>query len=247
MFYKLFFVITFFLFNITFSQNYLAKYNIVEIKKLKLNKKKDSQYNYVIKRMNNQISEYSNSLSIEIICNKNDYFYKIPNRLSIDENKNQYYKTSALSNIGIDENLLVLKNKIYFYYETDKFVTVLDEDVIDWHFTGKKKKIGNYNCIRVIPEFKENIKLGRKSKDISLWICPEINLKGGPFRFGNLPGLIVMMENSIAKFKLVELKETNQNIINLEEFTDNRKIISYMKAQEYQKKVGKMIESKFKN
>lgn len=58
----------------------------------------------------------------------------------------------------------------------------------EWKFTGNQKMILNYPCQEAIKQEGENL--------VSVWFTSAIPVSSGPGEFGNLPGLILLVESN---------------------------------------------------
>jgi GLPGLI family protein len=105
------------------------------------------------------------------------------------------------------------KNEIVFTQEggflEDKINVFSDTiNMFKWILKDDKKIISNFKCKKAFCEFR-----GRKYE---AWYSQEIPTINGPWKFGNLPGLIVEI-NSIDKYvtwKLVGVKNSNKKVPN---------------------------------
>ncbi|WP_454245065.1 hypothetical protein [Psychroflexus sp. MBR-150] len=94
---------------------------------------------------------------------------------------------------------------------------------------------------------KTDYNLGYNSVGLKAWFTNDINIKGGPTPYGNVPGLIVSLENQFVKFELTNIKETQKEFPKITDFISEYKVYSFEDAEKYHRKVGKMIESNYKN
>lgn len=63
---------------------------------------------------------------------------------------------------------------------------------ISWNLTGEKKEIHFYACQRAIGTF--------RGRTYEAWFTPEIPFKEGPYKFGELPGLILEINDMEKNF-----------------------------------------------
>ena len=73
---------------------------------------------------------------------------------------------------------------------TPKNITIFSDSLhpIEWQITNEERVIDSLNCIAATCLFR-----GRNYK---AWFAPEIPLNQGPWKFGGLPGLIVLLTDS---------------------------------------------------
>lgn len=63
---------------------------------------------------------------------------------------------------------------------------------ISWNLTDEKKKIHSYTCQKAIGKFRGRL--------YEAWFTPEIPFKEGPYKFGELPGLILEINDTENNF-----------------------------------------------
>lgn len=75
----------------------------------------------------------------------------------------------------------------------------------DWKITGKKRKIGDYECQEATTSF--------RGRDWSVWFATAIPISDGPWKFYGLPGLIIEAEDTKKEFafRLTSLEYPCQN------------------------------------
>jgi len=104
----------------------------------------------------------------------------------------------------IDRSHNEIKEKKDFLGKT--FLIESKAEPIKWHKTSEVKKIGDYFC--QLATFRDT------SKTIHAWFTPQIKVSVGPEKYGDLPGMIVLLiENegkTIFSLKSFEFKEVDK-------------------------------------
>jgi GLPGLI family protein len=239
------FILLFFFVITCYGQNYKLSYQIVEYYDIQVDPKFNPSQAKRIKAWKKDFLDIGENLSIDIVSDGTSYFYKLPTSLGNDSNGNPYKRPAILGKLGIYENVYFKGDTTYFYQSTRKFVTKVNTNLLKWDITGNTRIIDGYLCYEATSKVVDGHKLGFHTSSLVAWFCPELNVKAGPTRFGNLPGLIITLQNKFIKLKLTDIKEVKaKRLITLDEFCDKREIYSFNKSQEYYDKVGKMIEGR---
>jgi GLPGLI family protein len=111
--------------------------------------------------------------------------------------------------------------------------------MVDWLINEHDKKIEDKKIFKAEAKKIDNYKF--VNKDLVFFFDPTINLNSGPFVFGNLPGLILKLENINLTFELVSISKTNLEIPSLEKFVKNKPVITFKEARAFHKKVSNSI------
>lgn len=223
------------------SQNFLAKYEISEFKENisddKLSRDRIERHKKRIKELKN----YSNDFQLIVTCNASNYFFKIPEKLDKGNYSNPYLRLLYLGYLGLDEAFYYSNSTHYYTNNIESFVTKCNNDIISWKIDTKMVIVSGYNCYSATPVINTEANLGPTVKDLKVWFTNDISLKGGPTRYGNLPGLIVALENNFVRFQLTELKETNKKMPTFDEFLNNKTIQTFEETNSYYKKLGENL------
>jgi GLPGLI family protein len=90
---------------------------------------------------------------------------------------------------------------------------ILKKDrVYKWNITSESKLIMNFKCFKASTTFLFDNGTVKTTKTIIAWFCPKIPLPYGPMTFGNLPGLILELQDKNIVFGA---KKINLNISDL--------------------------------
>lgn len=129
----------------------------------------------------------------------------------------------------IDRNTQITKEKKEFLGKT--FLIDSKFEPIKWHKTSEVKKIGDYFC--QLATFRDT------SKTIQAWFTPQVPVSVGPDKYGDLPGLIVLL--------IVDEGKTIYSLKNLELKSIDKIIIPKKGKKVTQDEYDKIIEEKLKN
>jgi GLPGLI family protein len=196
---------------ICFSQNayhfeYDVRLNSLE-RKAHLNISKESTSFYY------EVSEKSSSKNKK---SENDGNYEIQVVLGSNKKKERYqiYEQKKDTILNID----YLNDDIIYYY--DKLPTQ------NWVVTTETKKISKYLCNKA--------ELSFRGRNYIAWFTTDINVRYGPWKFINTPGLIMQIYDESKSFfwsinKIETIKQFNElsinndsEIISLKEFTEKK-------------------------
>ena len=128
----------------------------------------------------------------------------------------------------IDRRSNVFKEKKDFMGK--EFLIESQHEPIKWHKTSEIKKIGDYFC--QLATFRDT------SRTLHAWFTPQIQVSAGPEKFGDLPGLIVVL--------IVNEGKTVYNLKSIE-FKSIDKVKAPKKGEKVtQEEYDKIIEEKMK-
>ncbi|OAB28195.1 GLPGLI family protein [Flavobacterium fryxellicola] len=124
-----------------------------------------------------------------------------------------------------DEQRKTIIKKVDFSNEI--FYVKLDS-VAQWELLNEQKIINGYTCFKATREKLLRLKQSNPLHIVEAWYCPAIPVRNGPKEFGDLPGLILELQDDkitylASKIELnnnlkVTLKEVNHKIISENEF-----------------------------
>lgn len=239
---RIFLFLFIFFTNSVISQNYVLEYKITDIKKASdftcLNKEEQNLYEDILREIHN----YKNKIKVIMFCNQTEKYLRIEPGLDSDFN-NKSKKSFAILMMGIYENIYSDGRFTYYYNNDDLFVTKFDNSRINWSISKDVDTIKNRKLLKAKSNKLEEYKF--VNKDMVFYFDPNVSLNSGPYVFGNLPGLIVKLENINLTFELVKIEQTKIEIPTLSEFTNEKPIKTFEVARSYHKKVSNSILSKF--
>ncbi len=85
-----------------------------------------------------------------------------------------------------------LEHIYYLENFADRLLFVRDDYELKWEITNETKKINNFNCKKATTSFRGRI--------YTAWYTSEIPTKYGPWKFKNLPGLILEVSDTKKEF-----------------------------------------------
>lgn len=136
------------------------------------------------------------------------------------------------------------------HYRDDNKITCHDNVFIDdyiyeepipdmgWILVNEKDEICGHECLKATCSF--------RGRHWTAWYCPEIEIDGGPWKFGGLPGLILKVEDSEKEhiFEAFQVRKSNNKIsypVISDVFKTDRKAFNKMHADFY-KDPGAFLE-----
>lgn len=130
-----------------------------------------------------------------------------------------------------DEEKKIIIKKVDFSNEI--FYVKLDS-FPQWELRNEQKIINGYTCFKATREKRLRLKQRNPIHLVEAWYCPAIPVRNGPKEFGDLPGLILELQDDkitylASKIELdtkmkVTLKEVNNKLITENEFYEIIKI-----------------------
>lgn len=175
-----------------------------------------------------------------------DFTLFIDNNQSYFTNNNFLKSDSIIRSMQISKNLsldfsnvpktrfkyIVVKenNKVSYYETLLKYKFAYSEQPLtNWKITNETLKIGTYNCQKATIDY--------GGREWTAWYTIDIPINDGPYKFANLPGLIVKISDSKQNysFELISIKKgvNLQNVILEEKYFQEHKKLSkedYFKA-----------------
>ena len=187
----------------------------------------------IAKRMTQAVNNISKQITLELWFNKNlAYFFK---KKSLQIREDEGY----LKILNFAESLMA-KGKYYTNLEVKEQIlqkSVQDQDFYirnknlnqKWTLVNEHKLIDKYKCYKAILE-KE---IAGKRREIIAWYSPEIPLKLGPKEYvGNLPGLILELEEPIGTYKCSYIELNTKKEIKIKW---PKKNVDILTQEEYEK------------
>lgn len=136
----------------------------------------------------------------------------------------------------VDENKLITKNIIAltsaandkYYIKQDSILELKNNRVSanlaviissrqNWIYFNEAKTIGGYKCLKAQIELPwrsgKDRNEGKPTYIVTAWYCPTIPIKQGPKGFGNLPGLILELQDDSVTFQATMVEFENVPII----------------------------------
>ncbi|WP_312089803.1 GLPGLI family protein [Chryseobacterium sp.] len=191
-----------------------------------------AQQNYVFTyRMDAKLSttqDYKTTEDFYLFSSKTGSFFiseKFNTRDSIAQDiANKGFESLNLSKIPKAQfKFIVEKNyankMVNFYDNILNYKFVYEETpIFEWSISNEKLKIGEFSCTKAT--------MTHYGRDWVAWFTEEIPLQDGPYKFSQLPGLIVRINDTQDHFKfdLFSIKK-----IEHKDFSEKKKLLSYKK------------------
>lgn len=148
---------------------------------------------------------------IILISNQNSFILKVEEQMDID--------VESMSSI-IGRSVLNLYSYIYADDEVSSYgydlglenIVRFSNDSVSWEITGESKEILGFNCFKAIPNYKNFTEDQKRGLPTAAWFTPEINKKGGPLVYFDLPGLILEVESKLTSITAIEISQTNAEV-----------------------------------
>jgi GLPGLI family protein len=223
------------------AQNYKLTYEIVSYKNINADKYESDDTYLFLKNLSNLIKKGTNNLKIDVYANTSFFYFRNEEKLKNDANN--FFSSPVIFNLlGLKENYYSKDNSTYYYNNNHSFITKIDGDSYEWNITSDtKKKINKYECINanlIIESEKKNY-----LQNYNVWFAPQVNIKGGPTLFSNIPGLIIELENTFVKIQLTKIEVVNKELLLLKDFIKDMEVKSFEESESYYKEIMKNIQN----
>jgi GLPGLI family protein len=139
---------------------------------------------------------------------------------------------------GMNENVVL-------GYDTGKeYIVKYENRFVEWTVTNNTKEILGFKCFKAVPKYLQDYEQRElNSYPAEVWFAPSINKRGGPFKYSNLPGLILEVHSAYATITASSIKEIKED--KTVPHIDKR-IVTEMQAYKSAKAIGAAIQSKVK-
>lgn len=127
--------------------------------------------------------------------NTSVYLDKIGTTRIVDKGKDdEVGNIQASFNSNADLHFFKNNNEVLFTYNLLKVNYLVDDKLpkIEWMLSSEKKEIQNLICYKATSTF--------RGRNWTVWYCPEIPVSYGPWKFYNLPGLLVEAKEDTNRF-----------------------------------------------
>lgn len=172
----------------------------------------------------------------ELLINKDKSFFRSLGAVQQDARKFQDLKIETADYIPTRNGFRILKSfddqKINFFaglnsFEKHMYKVTEDMDLLDWELMPDTMTISGMKC--------QLAKVDFGNRTWNAWFNPDIRISDGPYKFSNLPGLIIKIQDQTAtwSFSFVEMKEVEPVDFYLSYFDTNTPIskIDFYKAK----------------
>lgn len=153
----------------------------------------------------NNIENEIETLDLQLYIQKDkSYFF---NAYATKENEMASIFARANTHLYYDSNkkLFLYNNPERFYLKEGEYL-IEDDQLIEWQITTEQKTIMHYTAVKA---------LSKIDKKTIAWFVPELPFAFGPYKFNNLPGLIVELQNQQGYYTMKKIFFDNSVEINL--------------------------------
>lgn len=149
----------------------------------------------------------------------------------------------APTSLGLFNNLYCHDSfQVIGFDDSKEFAVIFDFSDVIWTVTEESKSINGFKCFKATIEYKESLQ-GQFARDhVEVWFTPEINKRGGPIVYANLPGLILEVKLKNALITVSSIKTIDSHTI--EETL--KPLITEMEMHKQAMLTGKAIEDRMK-
>lgn len=165
-------------------------------------------------------------LVYELVVNEDRSYFYLNSILDFNKKAARLARAFAGNNeyFKKDKNKTIVK-KIDF---SNEFFYVQIDSVSNWNLVNEQKVINGYTCFKATRDKKLRLKMNDPTYVVEAWYCPSIPISNGPKEFGDLPGLILELQDGKITFLAnkielgddvaLKIKETNHKTITETEF-----------------------------
>lgn len=207
------------------SFNLFAQINSGTIK-YKVSVGEDELYKSMPKEMQEEYKKDIESESYTLIFSEKKSVFKLDQGIE-NSTKKEYYK-------DIDSTF-----SLRYKFDSDFGKLIIKENRnIDWKIDyNESKKINEFTCFKASSSY--TLDRGEKKFTFPLiaWFCPEIPVPLGPLGYGNLPGLILELQDRITLYGV-----TNINFGKIESEIIKPKKGKVITQEEYNSMISKQFE-----
>jgi GLPGLI family protein len=152
-----------------------------------------------------------NNQKLSLIANSNSFVLKVEEQMKID--------TEVISPI-IGRSALQLYSYVYsdrddhtLGYDLDREnIIEFTNNSVSWEITVVTKQILGFKCFKALPHYQDFPEDQQRGLPTAAWFTPEINIKGGPLVYNDLPGLILEVESELTRITAIKISETDAQI-----------------------------------
>lgn len=200
--------------------------------------------------------EWSDGEKFLLIGNTNESIYINYNRFrndsltfqnlgEFDHNASKVFRQAFINNslklpkYEVNQDLRVWKRfnekEVFCVRQEGYFMVSKENENLMWEISEEKKNINGMVCLKATTNF--------GGRDFIAWFNPEIPINDGPYKFNNLPGLIVYLTDSQQqyKFELMGLRDPVAVYLNKKSMIPNQNY--YMSRGEMVSMLKKTIQN----
>ncbi|MFC6859514.1 GLPGLI family protein [Zunongwangia atlantica] len=213
-----------------FSQNIEITYK-ASVKHIDtIQNEKNSQ---IIKRITNGVNRILPSIEF-VVVSDNEYYNVKYQQMMISDYENESYLNLAVT-IALDGNFIIgdlESSKSYYESGQTNKIKKVRMDNITWSLSKETKTILGYVCYKALAETIDLNEDNKLNPPRVAWFAPDLNFRGGPTAYANLPGIILEMETPKTIFKAISVK--NKKKVDLKRPNYNQEnVLSHKELEQY--------------
>lgn len=175
------------------------------------------------------IDEAIRNINYELLIKNDESFFRLKPALNI----NDKIAKTARNLVGTRSFYKKNKDIVHIITISNETFNVSFSENKPWILINESKIINNYLCFKAT---KEKLQRNKTSVEVIAWYCPEIPISNGPKEFGNLPGLILEVQDGRFVFFANQI-----NLTKNQEFDINKIKGKILKEEEYNKILDDII------
>ncbi|MDN3594688.1 GLPGLI family protein [Zunongwangia endophytica] len=197
----------------------------------------------IIRKITNNINDIMPNIDFVLTSNNNFYNMTYKRIMPNDLQNENFFNLSIIRALdGVLINGDFEKGMSYYESRNLKKVRSVNMDNIEWTITKEYKNIIGYKCYKAIGSIKDPDQENKLTPPSVAWFAPEMNFRGGPTAYANLPGLILELETPKIIFKATDLK-MKRNVSLKEPKYNSDNILPHKEWQIYFEKMNPIPKS----
>ena len=162
-------------------------------------------------RMGRKIANSVEKQMIVLLSNDTSFVLTVEEQMDLDIE-------SMSSSVG--RSVLNLYSYVYAKDDTSSYgydlgkehIVQFSNSSVSWEITGEPKDILGFKCFKAIPNYKNFSEDRKRGLPTQIWFTPEINKKGGPLVYFDVPGLILEVESKLVKITATKISHTDAEV-----------------------------------
>ena len=158
-------------------------------------KNKDAHYNGMMHFINQSLTNNSDAFEFQLKFKEHESLYSMVDQLDIEDNRG--HRIAVALSRGKDIFYTDLSsNKMQVQKTAFGKLFLITSDISDQHWTlhEEQKDINGYQCLKATTTKVIKNNKGAFNKKVIAWYTPAIPIPFGPKGYGNLPGLILELQ-----------------------------------------------------
>lgn len=164
------------------------------------------------KSISKQLANTVEKQIIRLVSDSNSFILTVEDQMGIDEE----VISSKVGRSVLNLYSFVYSNNDEFSFgnDTDKSEIIkFNNESVSWKITSESKDILGFKCFKAIASYPSFSLEQKRGLPTIAWFSPELNRKGGPLVYSNLPGLILEVKSDAATITAMEISETKESVV----------------------------------